>query len=220
MLGRLGLALAAIAAGVAITGAGTHQPQTGGPENPAAAHAVAVATGVTDGKLATALPADFADVMGYQPVESPGPGGRPVLVKPTGDCSSPFGATTFDFTLACQQHDLGYDLLRYAGRTGGELGPWARRAIDVRLAAAMAEQCAAADSGPACRAMVWISDKTVRANSWRQGQGVPRREDGAPYAVAGALIAAAIAGPPLARRMRTQQATARPLAVANGVPSR
>jgi hypothetical protein len=220
MLGRLGLALAAIAAAFAITGAGTHQPQTGGPENPAAAHAVAVVTGATDGEPATAMPADFADVMGYQPVETTGPGGRPVLVKPTGDCSSPFGATTFGFTLACKQHDLGYDLLRYAGRSGGELGPWARRAIDGQLAAAMAEQCTAFDRGPACHAMVWISDKAVRANSWRQGQGVPRREDSAPYAMAGALIAAAIAGPPLARRLRTQPARVRPLAAANGVPSR
>lgn len=202
MLGRLGLALGTIAAAFAITGAGFHHPETNGPESRAAAHAVAVFTGLADGDLATAIPADFGDVMGYEPVVVAAPGGVPVLVKPAGDCSSAFGATTFDFDLACKHHDLGYDLLRYAARTGGELGPWARRAIDDRLAATMHEQCAAVDGGPACRTVAWISGHAVRANSWRQGQGVPVSERGAPYLVAGGLIVAAVASPPLAGRLR------------------
>jgi hypothetical protein len=204
MLGRLGLALAAIAAAFAITGAGFHHPETNGPESRAAAHAVAVFTGLTDGDLATAIPADFGDVMGYEPVVVAAPGRVPILVKPAGDCSSAFGATTFDFDPACKHHDLGYDLLRYAARTGGELGPWARRAIDDQLAATMHEQCLAIDGGPACRAVAWICEHAVRANSWRQGQGVPVSEQGAPYLVAGGLIGAAFAGPPLAGRLRAR----------------
>jgi hypothetical protein len=204
MLGRLGLALAAIAAAFAITGAGFHHPETTGPESRAAAHAVAVFTGLADGDLATAIPADFGDVMGYEPVVVAAPGGVPTLVKPAGDCSSAFGATIFDFDLACKHHDLGYDILRYAARTGGELGPWARRAIDDRLATTMHEQCVAIDGGPACRTVAWISEHAVRANSWRQGQGVPVSEKGSPYLVAGGLMGAAFAGPPLAGRLRAR----------------
>ena len=204
MLGRLGLALAAIIAAFAITGAGTHRPETTGPESRAAAHAVAVVSGLADGDPATAIPADFQDVMGYEPVETTAPNGAPMHVKPSGGCSSAFGATTFDFDLACKQHDLGYDLLRYAARTGGELGPWARRAIDDQLAAAMDEQCAASNGEPACRAVAWISNRAVQANSWRQGQGVPVSEQGAPYAVAGVLIVAAVAGPPIAGRLHAR----------------
>ena len=196
--------MATIAAAFAITGAGFHHPETNGPESRAAAHAVAVFTGLADGDPATAVPTDFADVMGYEPVVVAAPGGVPVLVKPAGDCSSAFGATTFDFDLVCKHHDLGYDLLRYAAHTGGELGPWARRAIDDRLASTMHEQCVAIDGGPACRIVAWISEHAVRANSWRQGQGVPVSERGAPYLVAGGLIGAAVAGPPLAGRFRTR----------------
>lgn len=213
MLGRLGLTLAAIVAAFAITGVGTHQPETGGPESRAAADAVAAITGLTDGDPAAAIPADFAAVMGYQPVEIPALDGTPILVKPAGDCSSPFGATTFDFNLACKQHDLGYDLLRYAGRTGGELGPWARRAIDDQLAVAMHAQCAAIHGGPVCRAVAWIGDRAVQANSWRQGQGVPVSEHSAPYLVAGGVIAAAVAGPPIAGWMRARARPTRPAAM-------
>ena len=209
MLGRLGLVLAAIVAAFAITGAGTHRPETSGPKSRAAAHAVAVVSGLADGDSATAIPVDFPDVMGYQPVEMRTPDGA-LVIKPTGDCSSAFGATTFDFDLACKQHDLGYDLLRYAARTGGELGPWARRAIDDQLAVAMDEQCAASDGGPGCRAAAWISSHAVQANSWRQGQGVPVSEQGAPYAVAGGLIVAAVAGPPTAGWLRARMRRTRP----------
>ncbi len=213
MLGRLGLAMAVVVAAFAITGIGTHKPETSGPESRAAAHAVAVVTGLVDGDPASAIPAEFRDVMGYQPVEATAPDGTPMVVKPAGDCSSMFGATTFDFGLACKQHDLGYDLLRYAGRTGGELGPWARRAIDERLAAAMEEQCAAVDGGPACHAVAWIFDRAVQANSWRQGQGVPVPEQGAPYVAASGLISAAVAGPPIVGWLRARTRQTRPAAM-------
>src|SRR5512145_1834027 len=114
MLGRLGLALAAIAAAFGITGAGFHQPETAGPESRAAAHAVAVVAGLADGDPATAIPADFAPVMGYVPAAAVTPGGDHVMVRQSGECSSAFGGTKFDFALACKHHDLGYDLLRYA----------------------------------------------------------------------------------------------------------
>ena len=204
MLGRLGLALAAIAAAFVITGAGFHRAETAGPESRAAAHAVAVVTGLADGDPAAAIPADFTDVMGYVPAVVVTPGGDHVVVKQSGECSSAFGATTFDFALACKHHDLGYDLLRYAARTGGELGPWARRAIDDRFAAMMQQRCVAIDSGPACRLVAWTAEHAVRANSWRQGQGVPVPERGAPYLGAAGLISAAVAGPPLAGRLRAR----------------
>ncbi len=204
MLGRLGLALAAIVAAFTITGIGTHHPQTSGPENRAAAHAVAVLTGLDDGDPATAIPADFDDVMRYRPVKTTARDGSRVLVKPTGECSSPLGPTTYDFEVACSQHDLGYDLLRYAARTGGELGPWARRAIDAQLAAAMTDQCAAVDGGPVCHAVAWVSGRVVQANSWRQGHGIPAPEDGTPYLVAVGLIGTGLAGPTIAGRLRAR----------------
>lgn len=220
MLGRLGLALAAIVAAFAITGAGIHQPETSGPENPAAAHAVAVVAGLADGDIITAIPRDFHAVMGYRPAMATVPEGTPVLVKPTGGCSSAFGATTFDFDVACKQHDLGYDLLRYAARTGGELGPWARRAIDDQLAATMDEQCAAVEGGPECRVVALLFEQAVRANSWRQGQGVPVPERSAPYVLAGGLIGAAVTGPLLVSGLRARTRPAHSAAAMRPVVSR
>src|SRR5690606_25033101 len=95
MAGRVVLALAAIVAAFAVTGAGTHQPETAGPGTPAAARAVAVLTGLADGDLTTALPADFREVMGYEPTAVTSAGGARMYLKPAGDCSSPFGPTTF-----------------------------------------------------------------------------------------------------------------------------
>lgn len=212
MAGRVVLALAAIVAAFAVTGAGTHQPETAGPENPAAARAVAVLTGLADGDLTTALPADFREVMGYEPTAVTSAGGARMYLKPAGDCSSPFGPTTFDFDLVCKQHDFGYDLLRYAARTGGELGPWARRAIDTQLAVTMDEQCAAVDRGPACHAVAWAGARGVEINSWRQGYGLPVSEQGAPYVLAIALIAGAVAGPPIVSRLRARARQTRPAA--------
>ena len=76
------------------------------------------------------LPADFASVMGYVPAEEAGPDGRLLAVRSDATCSSPFGGTRYGFDQACRVHDLGYDLLRYAARTGQPLGSSARQALD------------------------------------------------------------------------------------------
>lgn len=218
---RLGVLVTAIGAAFVVTGAGYHHPVTSGPENVAAARAVAVITGIDDGDPAETIPPDFADVMGYEPAIIDGPHGRRLEKTGGNGCSSPLGATTYDFGAACRSHDLGYDLLRYAAEQGGELGPWARRAIDARLAADMTARCDELAAGAGCRTLASVSSWAVELNSWRQGQGVPGREDLAPYLVGAALVGAALIGPTLVargqgavRNRRTAAATAASAATA------
>src|SRR5688572_18193770 len=64
-----------------------------------------------------AVPADFASVMGYEPVTATLADGSVRLVNPRGSCSVPGGWRQFDFDVACKAHDFGYDMLRYAART-------------------------------------------------------------------------------------------------------
>lgn len=213
---RAGLMLGAVAASFMVTGAGEYHPTTQAPENTAAAHAVEAITAGGARSLA-AIPADFADVMGYQPSLVTDSVGTARAVKPGGSCSSPVGFLDLSpFELECKAHDLGYDLLRYAAASGGELGPWARKTIDDQFTAAIDDR-AGVLGGASSQAKVWLADAGVRFNSWRQGQGVPVGENGWPYAFAGLLVGAALAGPPIAswagRRRRPAAATARPSAV-------
>lgn len=135
--------------------AGLDQPQ-------AAAALRAVVT--DDPEAAHLLPPDFEAVMGYQPaVASTGP------TRANGGCSSPFGGTRYDFTPDCQQHDLGYDLLRYAKAKGHPLGSWARRAVDRRFA----DQTQARCHELGCRITAGFYIGMVEFNSWRQGYGTP-----------------------------------------------
>ena len=60
------------------------------------------------------LPADFTKVSGREPVHMKAPDGTVRAVHPGGGCSSPWGATEWDYSVGCKAHDLGYDLLRYA----------------------------------------------------------------------------------------------------------
>jgi hypothetical protein len=140
--------------------------QPAGPEQPAAARAVRA---ITSGSADTGrLPADYATVMGYQPIVLRH-GGTAELTRADGSCSSPFGGTPYHFTAACRQHDLGYDLLRYANRKGQPLGPWARRAIDAHFVQQTEGRC----HQLGCRLMAGLYTGTVRFNSWRQGYGAP-----------------------------------------------
>src|SRR5262245_23988863 len=66
-------------------------------------------------------PSDFAAVMGYTPVVKQLADGTSRLVNPEGGCSVPGEGKPFDFNVACQAHDYGYDLLRYAEKKGTEL---------------------------------------------------------------------------------------------------
>ncbi|PSL03736.1 phospholipase A2-like protein [Haloactinopolyspora alba] len=198
---RLGAVAAAIAAAFVLTGAGQVSPATSGPENAAAARAVAVLTGRAAGDVPAVIPADFADVMGYEPVTVTDAGGAVRVLDPSGECSSPVGTAGYDFAQACRVHDFGYDLLRYAVERGGELGPWARMAIDDQFGAMLRARCDSDGGGAPCHAAAALTLGAVKMNSWRQGYGQPGDEDPVPYIVAGLLLVSACVGPPLVRRL-------------------
>lgn len=209
MRNRIGLVVAAVLASCVLTGAGQVVSPVA-PEDAAAAHAVAVLTGRTGGSAgsdgsggdpAAALPADFAVVMGYRPVTVTDPDGSAHPTDPTGGCSW-LGDTPYGFDRACRSHDLGYDLLRYATVKGGELGPWARHAIDDRFAADLRARCSEMDGGSGCAALAHTTTGAVGFNSWRQGYGNPGTEAVWPYLVSGVLVLGAAIGPPAVRRLR------------------
>jgi hypothetical protein len=142
-----------------------HQPV----ENASAGAAVADLTSGGPGSIA-AIPADFADRFGYRPTVVDG-----LLVNPDGDCSSPVTLPA-EFETACKAHDLGYDLLRYAGERDEPLAGWARQALDATLAAHMHDACTTRDdafSRGRCNAMASIAYTFVDLNSRRQDYGVP-----------------------------------------------
>lgn len=138
---------------------------------------------------ARAVPADFAAVMGYRPERRDGR-----LVDPDGGCSTPIPLPA-EFSLPCAEHDLGYDLLRYAQQTGEQVGGWARNAVDERLSERMLAACAAR-SGAADRAVCTAAATTATAgielNSMRQLQQVPEETVGS--LLVSALAAAAAVG--------------------------
>ncbi|WP_433490631.1 hypothetical protein [Nocardia grenadensis] len=140
---------------------------------PAPAAAAAVRALTTPGAVAT-IPADFRAVAGYAPARVDG-----MLVAPHGSCSSPVPLPA-EFETACQAHDLGYDLLRYADRTGAPLGPWARQELDRTLAEQMHTACAQRPEPlprARCVVMAEIAEIAVDLNSMRQDYGVPVVED-------------------------------------------
>ncbi|MGW1741546.1 hypothetical protein ACWCPQ_22390 [Nocardia sp. NPDC001965] len=123
---------------------------------------------VTD--AAAAIPRDFATYTGYAPVVRQG-----VLVAPDGSCSSPVELPP-EFDTACMAHDLGYDLLRYADRTGAPLGPWARQALDRTLSTRMHQACETHTEPVVrtrCETLAGIAATAVELNSRRQRYGVP-----------------------------------------------
>ncbi|MGX1807455.1 hypothetical protein ACWIGI_17190 [Nocardia sp. NPDC055321] len=140
-------------------------------ENAGARTAVLAANAVTPDVLA--VPADFAAAAGYRPAIESG-----LLVNPEGGCSSPVPLPA-EFELACRAHDLGYDLLRYAGDHGQPLGPWARQALDTALDERMHDSCAARPdtlSRTRCEVMADVAATFVDLNSIRQDYGVPVHE--------------------------------------------
>ena len=165
MIQRILALLAGFLVVAAIGGWGReHQPT--GTDQPQAAQALRAVTHSEPNALSL-IPTDFRSVMGYQPTVAPtGP------TRANGGCSSPFGGTPYHFTAACRQHDLGYDLLRYANAKGQPLGPWARRAVDHRFAEQTRSRC---DSF-GCRIASGFYTGMVAFNSWRQGYGTPVAE--------------------------------------------
>ncbi|MFW5472717.1 hypothetical protein ACOCJ5_05355 [Knoellia sp. CPCC 206450] len=158
--------------------------------DPAAARGLAALVTQPPRLASAALPADFPRRFGYEPAVTDG-----LLGDPSGDCSSPVPLPP-EFTAACRQHDLGYDLLRYAGRSGHALPPVARRAVDDRLRTELAASCSVRQDAvglATCRAWAEIAHGFVRLNSVRQGDVAPEAES--PLTVAPAVAAGvALAG--------------------------
>lgn len=157
-----GAALALVAAPALAVTAGVSAASTPIAEDAAVAAAVA--------EPETVLPEGFSDRFGYRPVVLDG-----VAMRPDGDCSSPVTLPD-EFETACKAHDLGYDLLRFAGERGAPLGPWARRDLDAALTTRMHTACDARAeefSRARCHLMAEVASAAVAANSARQGFGVP-----------------------------------------------
>lgn len=142
-------------------------------------------------RIDRSVPAAFVAEFDYRP-RTESANGRSELVNPDGGCSSPFGATSYDFDLACKHHDLGYDVLRFATHQGHPLGQWARDAVDARFAADLDSRCdqVARHSrvrGAGCRVCAAIYVAAVDLNSWRQGWGTPIVERPAPWLAGGVM---------------------------------
>ncbi|MCX5046113.1 hypothetical protein OG921_23360 [Aldersonia sp. NBC_00410] len=165
----VGVAIA-VTATVAPPRADAHIPESG-PTYSASAAAIDLLTGAdTDTDAAArAVPAGFAAAAGYQPTLVGG-----MLVNPLGNCSSPV-SLPHEFEIPCKAHDLGYDILRYADRTGAPLGDWARKALDRQLDARLHTACDARSGVPRtfCFTMANVAATAVYWNSARQSYGTP-----------------------------------------------
>ncbi len=130
----------------------------------------------------TAIPTDFAQVMGYRPVLGRLADGETIAINPRGGCSVIGGGEPFDLSTVCKAHDLGYDLLRYAHRRGGTLTTNARIRVDTKFGEDLTTQCASRYRGAqtsACDAMAETFVAGVDFNSWRQEYGPPIQSAGA-----------------------------------------
>ncbi|MFI5779275.1 phospholipase A2 [Nocardia sp. NPDC051570] len=172
--------LAAAAAVIGLVGASTMafvpaaaaaSVDTPAVENPDAQRAVVELAGVQP--WSAVVPADFAASAGYRPTVS-----RGLLVDPAGACSSPIPLPA-EFDTACQAHDLGYDLLRYAKQHGQPLGSWARQSIDASFEQQMHSVCAVRADGFSrmeCDTMATVASTAVDLNSRRQNYATPMPE--------------------------------------------
>jgi hypothetical protein len=136
------------------------------------------------------LPADFERVSGLEPVHMKAPDGTTRAVAPDGDCSSPWGATQWDYSVGCKAHDLGYDLLRYAEAKGQPLSPDLRERLDDRLSADMHAQCRYNPLGSpgTCEVVASIYTAGLVVNSWHQRWGPPRNEPVGVWSIAMIVI--------------------------------
>jgi hypothetical protein len=132
------------------------------------------------------IPQGFGRSMGYTPQVQQG-----LLVDPTGECSGPLTLPT-SFDPVCRRHDLGYDLLRYADKSGQPLPTSARRALDDQFDAGLHAACAADDWG--CVALADTAATAVRLNSWRQHWAAPWHETPASIVQAASGVLVVLAG--------------------------
>ncbi|WP_342004095.1 hypothetical protein [Corynebacterium bovis] len=119
----------ATAAAVAVAGMTTPPAPGRSPGAPGTAGAPG------DGRAASWLTPDLVRDLGYEPTVADG---HPE--NPGGGCSSPVPLPA-RFEPACRTHDLGYDLLRVAGRRGEPVPPAIRRGLDRQLADRMHAAC-------------------------------------------------------------------------------
>lgn len=142
----------------------------------------AITTGDFDrARPATVVPTAWSATMGYRPILVPGPRGETMLAKPTGDCSSFTGQTGYDFTPVCMEHDLAYDVVRYAARVGDPLPASARQAADDMFDRDLHARCdelgVTGWSKIMCNIYASGFATGVRMNSWRQGYRSPDPEN-------------------------------------------
>lgn len=159
----LGLSALAAAGGLTLAGTGLETERGQSP----AAQAIRALTTADGTSALAAVPEDFAEIRGYEPVLEAGH-----LVRADGDCSSPVPLPE-EFEPACRQHDYGYDLLRYAEQTGQPLGRWARGAVDDAFADRLRTVCDEGPAGANCRQLGFLAVTGVELNSVRQGDGLP-----------------------------------------------
>lgn len=155
---------------------------------------------------AASFPSNWLAVMGYQPQTAVGPHGTPILIKPTGDCSSPSGPTEYNFDTVCKEHDLSYDVLRYAGLVGHPLSPAARQAADAmfdrELHARCDQQQLSGLNSAVCHTFAESFAVVVKINSWRQGYRPPGKERPWKWSAVLLLSGSLIAVPLSLRRLR------------------
>lgn len=148
-------------------------PVRSAPDSPTETTAVAALTAaraLADGVSGPAvISPEVIRALGYVPVVRADLGSS---AKPTGDCSSPVPLPA-GFEPACQVHDLGYDLLRVAHRSGAAISPGLRSDLDSLLARQTRGSC---DNRMGCVAMSEIAHAAVHLNTVRQGHGAPVEE--------------------------------------------
>ncbi|WP_044184966.1 hypothetical protein [Hyalangium minutum] len=121
-------------------------------------------------------PADFKQVMGYEPYQIQTKHG-PRMQDPFGDASAPgkIGPDK-EFDPAAKTHDYGYDLLRYYAKKGTPLAPEARKAADAQFRKDLFDYANDQKGfGDKWKFKTWaqIYATAVELNSLRQGYGPP-----------------------------------------------
>ncbi|MDY6807399.1 MAG: hypothetical protein SW127_00105 [Actinomycetota bacterium] len=118
-------------------------------------------------RAAAEVPAEFSAAFGYRPQLRAG-----YPVDPHGGCSSPI-PLPHRFEVLCRAHDFGYDVLRFADRSGHRLGGWARLRLDRMLIERMRAAC----TSPACQLAATAAELGLRVNTWRQFDGPPTADE-------------------------------------------
>lgn len=167
--------LASVSLAATVLAAGAVAPPVGSAAEPRTATGSVGSVGAVDAADTLAAGAtgmsyfseELVAELGYRPGTQDGH-----AMNPDGDCSSPVPLPE-SFEPACMTHDLGYDLLRVADRTGEPIPAHTRRDLDRQMAEQMRASC---DGAAGCRAMAGVAHAAVAANTLRQHNGAPVEE--------------------------------------------